>query len=154
MQKPVWDCYSVLLLAVPAGVGLGSVMDHPGDPPHLFTLLAMLAAGLAVAGVVKEATDPVAGRAARVLVSAGLVCYLVCATLAEPFLDFDSSRVAGLLRPVVWLVPVATAGVWFARRRRWPQVVATAVFLAAAAALMTFNMHLRPSASFVTIIRT
>lgn len=154
MRQGVWSGYLVLLLAVPAGVGLGRVVGHPGDPPHLFTLLALVAGGLAVAGVAKEVADPAAGRSVRALVSVGLTCYLAAVTLAEPFLHFDGGRAVGLLWPMAWLVPVVAAGVWFARRQRWAQVAGAAVFLTAAAALLTFNMHWRDPAGFVTRIRT
>jgi hypothetical protein len=154
MQRVVWLGYLSLVLAVPLGIGLGRIVGHPGDPPHIFTLLALLAGGLAAAGVVTEVADSGAGRAARVLVSAGLACYIVIATLSEPFLVFDGRTPAGLLLPTAWLVPVAAAGVWFASRRRWPQVAAALVFLAAGAALLTFNMHWHDPAGFVSKIRT
>jgi hypothetical protein len=62
--------------------------------------------------------------------------------------------VVGLLVPVAWLVPTATAGAGFARQQCWPQVAAAAVFLLAGVALITFNMHWVDRAGFVTRIRT
>jgi len=82
-----------------------------------------------------------------------LACHIAIATLFEPFLSFDGGSVTGLLSPTGWLVPVALAGVWFASQRCWPQVSAAVVFLAAGAALMTFNMHWLDSAGFVSKIR-
>ncbi|HYV38730.1 MAG TPA: hypothetical protein VE988_23800, partial [Gemmataceae bacterium] len=113
MQRVVWLGYLSLVLAVPLGIGLGSTVGHPGDPPHIFTLLAVVAGGLALAGALREVADPAAGRASRVLVSGGLACFIAITTMSEPFLNFDGSSLKGLLPPSSWLVPVAAAGVWF-----------------------------------------
>jgi hypothetical protein len=63
------------------------------------------------------------------LASVCLPVYLAFVTVADPFVSIDGTRAAGLLMPAAWLIPVVVAGLWFARRRRWPQAFAAAVFL-------------------------
>jgi hypothetical protein len=154
VRRGGWAYYLGLLLAVPAGVGLGRVVGHPGDPPHVFTLLAWIAGGFTIAGIILEVVSARPGQSLRMVVSVGLLVWICSVMQSEPFIHFDGTTVGGLLEPAAWFLPTAVGGAWFARHRRWPQVVGAAVFLMACAALMAFNMCWSDPAGFISKIRT
>lgn len=141
-----------LLVAV-AGVGFGSVVGHPGDPPHLFTLLGVLAVLLLAVGTVAQPrAEPPHVRWVGSAVSAVAAFYCCATMVAEPFLD-PPRNVAELLPLVAWLVPILLAGMGLARLGNWRGAAGASVFLFACVALMTFNMQWLDMAGFLVKIR-
>lgn len=146
--------YVTLFATVILGVAFGIAVGHPGDPPHVFTIVACSALILNVIGALQCAIgEQSKGWKTRLVVSVVLACYCGFVIVAEPFLHFDGRHVAGLLVPIGVLVPVMLAGLWFFRQRCRPQAIGAALFIWISVSLITFNMQWTDPAAFVTKIR-
>jgi hypothetical protein len=144
-----------LTLVVVAGVGLGRAGGHPGDPPHVFTHLGLIALILLVVGVVSalRSDSPRRTRLTGAWLSGIAVVYCAAVMVAEPFLDppWDAS---GVLVVATWVAPLVIAGVVLVRVRCWWGVAGVGVFLLTCVWLVTLNMHMRDLSGFLTRIRT
>jgi hypothetical protein len=138
---------------VVAGVGFGSFVNHPGDPPHVFTKLGILSLGLlvvgALVGMVSKSPLVRWGGLGGAIAQGLYVCFVMT---HEPFLDppYDLFQVVVI---AMWILPVVLAGILFARIGCWVQAIATSVFLFDCFELITFNTNWLDVAGFLAKIR-
>jgi hypothetical protein len=138
---------------VVAAVIFGGLVNHPGDPPHVFTMLGgssllTLVVG-ALVGMVSESPVTRWGGLGGAIAQGLYVCFVMS---YEPFLDppYDMLQAVTI---TLWVLPVLLAGILFARIGCWGQALATSVFLFACVALITFNTCWTDEAGFLTRIR-
>ncbi len=139
-------------LVTAAGVGFGAMAGHPGDPPHVFTVLGVLPlAGLGV-GMAQAIRRSGGDRWAAAAGTFGAGVYCCWVMVSEPFL-WPPTTAEGLVGKAAWIVPLPLAGLWLARRRLWWPAAGMSVFLFGCVALLTFNMHWLDVAGFLSRIR-